>query len=353
MDYTKSLDYATHAATGQRLHEDNQATPTVVSDDDLNALAWELLALIKGAGLTPTQFDRDVSASYQQVLTAVRAIAWGAGKTAAPWAPSASPVLTGTPTTPTPAPLSNTQSIINGAYLWSATNGQKGVDVTTTGTYTLSDTDANNRVIYFFGTPTSNSTIVFPTSQQRDYLIINLTTYDHYVKLVGQSDYVVIPADRRKIIYCTASKVNDFFTNVQLDGVSTAPTASVGTRTAQLATTNFVGNEIVNLFGNSLVSNGWQKLGNGLILQWGAVAITNAAKTLAYLNTGTIGSFPISFPNACLRMVSSDTGGAGGAAAVVPIDKATFRIWGKDTSGTCTDQYNFQNYTMQYLAIGY
>ena len=86
MDYTKSQDYATHAATGQRMHEDNQATPTVVSDDDLNALAWELLALIKGAGLTPAQFNRDLPSTYQQVLAAVRSIAWGAGNTSAPWA---------------------------------------------------------------------------------------------------------------------------------------------------------------------------------------------------------------------------------------------------------------------------
>ena len=92
MDYTKSQDYATHAATGQRMHEDNQATPTVVSDDELNALAWELLALIKGAGLTPAQFNRDLPSTYQQVLAAVRSIAWGAGNTSAPWCKSHSKI---------------------------------------------------------------------------------------------------------------------------------------------------------------------------------------------------------------------------------------------------------------------
>ena len=254
MDYTKSQDYATHAATGQRMHEDNQAAPTVVSDDDLNMVIWSLVALIKGAGLTPVQFNRDVASTYELVLSAVRAIAL------------ASPALQGTPSAPTPAALSNTQQIINAAFLWSATNGQRGVDVTTAGAYTLTDTDANNRVLYFFGTPTASSTVVFPTTQQRDYLLINLTTIDQFVKLSGQTDYVTIPAGRRKIIYCTSAKVNDFFTNVQLDGVNTAPTALASVRTQQLSTCEFTHNAIdldrpFEAVATNIKANGTQSVG--------------------------------------------------------------------------------------------
>lgn len=85
MNYTDSPESVVHTATGQRMHEDNQAVPTVVTDDDINAPTWELLEVIKAAGITPVKFNRDNPISYQQVLAAIKYFAWGVGQTGAPW----------------------------------------------------------------------------------------------------------------------------------------------------------------------------------------------------------------------------------------------------------------------------
>lgn len=90
MDYTDSPESVVHTATGQRMHEDNQAIPTVVTDDDINAPTWELLEVIKAAGITPVKFNRDNPISYRQVLAAIKYFAWGVGKTSAPWSPASS-----------------------------------------------------------------------------------------------------------------------------------------------------------------------------------------------------------------------------------------------------------------------
>lgn len=71
MDYTSSNSYAVDAGTGQRMHMQAQATPTAVSDADLNGMIWELLALIKAAGIAPAAFDKAAPGTYTQVRDAV------------------------------------------------------------------------------------------------------------------------------------------------------------------------------------------------------------------------------------------------------------------------------------------
>jgi hypothetical protein len=84
-----------------------------------------------------------------------------------------------------------------------------------------------------------------------------------------------------------------------LTGIPKAPTATVATNNTQIATTAFV-KSVVNSsstlgFTQSLGTNGWTKLPNGLILQWGKVYGTGAA---------TI-NFPIAFPSAACGIVGS------------------------------------------------
>ena len=72
MDYTLSNSYATDAGTGQRMHLQAQAIPTAVSDLDMNDILWNLMEIVKAAGLAAAQFDKTVPATYQKLLTALR-----------------------------------------------------------------------------------------------------------------------------------------------------------------------------------------------------------------------------------------------------------------------------------------
>ena len=114
-----------------------------------------------------------------------------------------------------------------------------------------------------------------------------------------------------------------------LTGVPTAPTATAGTNTTQIATTEFVTAEVsagyvkktgdtmtgtltipngtasghaVNLgqFGNSLSNNGYQKLPSGLIIQWGVIS-GNVTTEITYLSV----AFPIAFPNEAFMITGS------------------------------------------------
>lgn len=71
MDYTSSNSYTTDGGTAQRMHLQAQATPTAVSDTDLNGLIWEALAAIKAGGLVPAAFDKTVPGTYTQLRDAI------------------------------------------------------------------------------------------------------------------------------------------------------------------------------------------------------------------------------------------------------------------------------------------
>jgi hypothetical protein len=77
MDLTSSNSFVLDAGTGQRMHVAAQAVPTQVSDVDMNGVIWELVALIKAAGVVPTAFDKTVPASYKQVVQAARRLFGG------------------------------------------------------------------------------------------------------------------------------------------------------------------------------------------------------------------------------------------------------------------------------------
>jgi hypothetical protein len=83
-----------------------------------------------------------------------------------------------------------------------------------------------------------------------------------------------------------------------LPSTATATTQAAGTNTTQLATTAFVYGAL------SASTNGYTKLPNGLILQWGSAA-----------NTTTSYSFATTFPNACLQVLPQFNWSAGGVNA--------------------------------------
>lgn len=74
MDYTSSPNYVTHYGTGQRMHEANQALPTVVSDQDMNMVLWSLMEVVKESGLPGIPFSKDSPTSYQRLRDALRVL---------------------------------------------------------------------------------------------------------------------------------------------------------------------------------------------------------------------------------------------------------------------------------------
>lgn len=107
MDYTLSNGYVLDAATGKRMHVENQAVPTAVSDRDLNSVAWSLMAIVEAAGMTGIQFSKDDPASYRRLLEALNAI----------YAKLDSPAFKGSPTVPTLPVGDNSLGIVNTAHL--------------------------------------------------------------------------------------------------------------------------------------------------------------------------------------------------------------------------------------------
>lgn len=82
-------------------------------------------------------------------------------------------------------------------------------------------------------------------------------------------------------------------------GTPTAPTATVGTNTTELATTAFTKAEITAMVSGAnvlLSANGYQKLPSGLIIQWGSVDFAGIRSTAVAV------TFPIAFPNGVLSI---------------------------------------------------
>lgn len=75
MDYTSSLDNVVHQATGQRMHQDTGALPTVWSAKDANSIIWSIMEVIKAAGINMQEFNTDVPASYSELLNSIKKIA--------------------------------------------------------------------------------------------------------------------------------------------------------------------------------------------------------------------------------------------------------------------------------------
>ena len=193
---------------------------TYVTPEWTNAVQEELARAIEGAGIA---LD---AAKYDQLLAAIKSIAWGAGKTESPWAPLVSPALTGTPTAPTAAVGTNTTQVATTAFV----NAEIAAD------RPFEATAANIKMDGTQAVGTLNT--------------------------VARGDHVH-PTDTSR-----APLESPSFT-----GTPAAPTPATGTRSTQLATTAFVGAESqiaaptgsVYTFAGATVPTGWLKC-NGALL---------------------------------------------------------------------------------------
>lgn len=147
-----------------------------------------------------------------------------------------------------------------------------------------------------------------------------------------------------------------------LTGTPTAPTASAGTNTTQLATTAFTQAAITALsLGNasqrtvgigtnnlpdmsyfqSLQSaSGYQKLPGGLVIQWGPIPAISA-------NSSALISYQIPFPNTLLGYAVAPGASATGVPGVglQSVDKTQFRAYNQSTST--------QTQAGTFVAVGY
>ena len=353
--------------TGNRSLGDPPSTP---GGEWFNSIQEELARVVEATGvsLDPAKFD--------QLLTSIKFIAWGAGKTAAPWAPLSSPVLTDTPTAPTATDGTNTTQIASTAFVQSAVGGYLSKSITG-GTVTLTDAEASNPVLGFSGTLTSNATVVLPASIKRLWAIYNATSgaYTVTVKLTSGTG-VTVAQGKRNLVYTDGSNVYDGFNDfesVALTGAPTAPTAAVDTSTTQIASTAFVINQAssttpivdgapavgtskryargdhvhptdttraaVASFANVKTASGYQRFEGGMIMQWGTYSVGTAAQANVSV------SFPIAFPSLCLHGIVNVDNAATDQLGVVDKSKTGMTVQ-KGVADTA-------NRTGTWIAIGY
>jgi len=161
--------------------------------------------------------------------------------------------------------------------------------------------------------------------------------------MVGLTD-VDDTSDADKPVSTAGQTALDLKANIAspaLTGTPTAPTAAPATDTTQIATTAFVianGGDLGD-DGTSLSTNGYMKLSNGFIIQWGYV-VSSSDSTLST-------TFPIAFPTAVLSI--TPMGGDNGNGLV-----------GNNTalgSSRTTTGFNFRSGSVvdyiYYMAIGY
>lgn len=110
--------------------------------------------------------------------------------------------------------------------------------------------------------PTDNlsPTTVFTNSGDGFLRQNSLTNFESFLLLQGQGGQVT----NGQVPYSVVQQwAPTFFNNAALTGVPTAPTATAGTSSTQIATTAFVAGL------TSLLGNGYYKASNGWIIQWG------------------------------------------------------------------------------------
>jgi len=116
-----------------------------------------------------------------------------------------------------------------------------------------------------------------------------------------------------------------------------------GALTQSLSQVQTILNNAAEVFGaNSLQSQGYQLLGNGLIFQWGTALFNESSG-----ETGDTYSFPIAFPNACLNITGSDIGNAVRAVGTRPTSKTQYTVWAKSSFS------NYSTTTITWFAVGY
>ncbi|ANY88984.1 MULTISPECIES: phage tail protein [Pseudomonas] len=231
-------------------------------------------------------------------------------------APLASPIFTVDPKAPTPAQFDASKSIATAEFVQRALGSLRGV-MNISGTITL--TAAHVGVQLVGSVELAGKTITLPpVGSVPPGAQIHFSAGANLAPLTikGYGAELIAPGPGG------GYTVNSF-EMVALDSVVLANLGNVW---------RMVGGSQMNKqtgqFSAVLAGNGYQKLPSGLIIQWGAASNTNGFGTW---------TFPIAFPNACLRVFASqDASGSGSAMYAVganPVDLTTAKVASALASG--------------------
>ncbi|ARV17415.1 hypothetical protein AEP_00453 [Curvibacter sp. AEP1-3] len=219
MDYTSSNAFATDVGTGQRLHQQSAAVTTAVTDQDMNGLIWEILAVIKAAGLAPQAFDKTVVASYTQLLQAIRSFQGS---------------------------FSDLVSITGSVTLTASATGK---------THLLGGSGSYTVTLPLAASVPVGSVLSFAASTGS-------------VSVTRQGSNQIFP--------------NSSGTNtVVLNNGDNLTLVSSGSAWIATGGTAVLGNALQS-FGNSLGANGYQRLPTGLIVQWGGGVTAGSSVTVTF-----------------------------------------------------------------------
>lgn len=148
-------------------------------------------------------------------------------------------------------------------------------------------------VILLTGTLTANLTVTFP-SIPGEWVVINRTTGAYTVTCKTASGTGVSTTPGVYNLLCDGTNVFSLDSGV---------TQALGDNSQKLATTAFIANTLSSSFSGLLATNGYIKINNSLIIQWGkdSFTVTNQGAdytvgTNVVTATGTL-TYPIAFPN--------------------------------------------------------
>lgn len=159
-------------------------------------------------------------------------------------------------------------------------------------------------VIIVTGTLTANSTLIIP-AQVGEWIVVNNTT-GAYTLTFKTASGTGISALQGYSTYTYGDGTNIYLANSASVTSFNGRTGSISLNSSDVTTalgftpynaTNPSGYTPLSNFNNSLVTNGYQKLPNGLIIQWGTYPTT--------VSTNGSFSFPLAFPNACFQVVGN------------------------------------------------
>lgn len=175
------------------------------------------------------------------------------------YAKLASPTFTGNPAAPTPALGDDDTSLATTAFVQDTVGGVLSKSVAGGVNVTLTAVEAGNGILIFTGALTANISVIVPTSPTRSWVVRNSTSgaFTLTVKTAAGTG-VVVTQGKAEFIYTDGTNVvtaHDDYADVALSGVPTAPTATAGTNTTQLATTAFVKSAVDGVTAGGIVTS--------------------------------------------------------------------------------------------------
>ncbi|MCT9014627.1 phage tail protein [Cupriavidus gilardii] len=265
MNYTDSLDHVVHAGTGQPMHSDSIAVPTVVSSNDMNMVIWSLMEVLKAANVSGRTFNPDDPGSYSRFRLALETI----------FATLDSPDFTGDPTVETPPQFDNSQRIASTEFVQRALGNRCGVWLYATSQAIGAD-KFGSYVEYTGATP---ATFTLPSAKACKGGVLDIfngsNTLGAALTLTG----------------------GGIFYGPNAPGVLSIVLQPQVSTTIISDGTNW---KVLNGAGKASLgaSAGYRLEPNGLIEQWGVGIVPNSGTTTSSVQV----TFPIAFPNACLNI---------------------------------------------------